>query len=1327
MAKIDSLEVEITAKSSEAATSIRNLMNSVKALQTTISKTYKVSNNFTKNLEEIGKSVGSIDAGSISKINSLAHALKNMKDLGKLSVSKDLAQRISDLGVAAKDIEASDGTNLKNFASALSQLSKVKNLPKELSQRMTEIGTAAQNLPKEAIENLKEFSEAIAKMSGADFKGVNSVIGKASKIKNVAKAAKETSTAAKELEDGTTRAKTSLTPEDDVGGTVDAAKKAKEIADSGAFSDIGSVSKIANAALKEFKKTIGEVTSTLKSAGQASLAFTGKLAQMTSGAYLKGIKTFADSMSKIGTSFGKAVFNATPVGQFASALGKAAKQAKQLYSGLARIALYRILRTVFKDVSSSMETALQALYKYDAALGGSFAKTMDGLTSAATQATASLGTLAANVISLLAPAINTAIALVTKLLDAISALLAAIGGNVFYKSTASSKKFADTMKAGGSAAKEWKNQLLGFDEINRLEDSSGGGGGGSDPFKGIEFEPIKELPDWLKDVSDLINSDRWQEAGYKLADHMAAILNGWDAETWGGNLGKKIQHGIEFALGVFQNKKLFMEAGFKLADTMNGIFKSIDGKKLGEMFAEKWNAIFTFLDSLAIRIDSDKVGKELGQAMSEMFSKINVNLVIATVRRVTNTIITALKVFILNWDLSDAVAKVSTAFGGSLAAFGEEIDSSNIATTIVSWVADVDWEGAITSITEGMASLTDSLSNEVNEVVRAGGKLDEIAEKIGNGLKTAPWGRILTNVAHIITSTMFAALKIAVGASDSLPTIGTAVGEALSGVLEDIQEADFNTGASTLVNNVFGAVESFISSFPLATAISTLTGKFKDLLSIVAARLTSADEEGKTIADKLYAWVKDVDWYNATKDISDGVVILLNSIVTEVKKLGDEEHRAQIYNAIRDAFTGVDWAGLFEAVAELAWTWFKFKWEMKFEAIGGIIDSVRYKVVGASTEVEQAGYDMFMSMENTLADTSIIWNILRDTVQAGEITWNDAASLISSINSGIIDENGLVLQDVQWTYEDIISKALHGEESWQWAIEKIVGASNTAETAVSDLSGATEEAMGNMGETAQESIAQLSNVATAASEMLAQKDAVMASNDALSKAVEASAIAGLNEASANFQTTLDSIMTSLTNFTTEVSIAIGNSLTEPMSTELSTVQTETDTVLDNILASVTSTMDDIVAKVKASLQSIATMAGTTRLDIHGSVPIFDATLYDLGNGMTFPQISMRLQYFARGGIVDGASLFGNNVIGEDGKEAIIPLERNTEWISRVADQINAETDDASNDDVVNAIFAIGNMIVEAVNNKDVATFPSADELARIVTKKQTQNARAMGV
>lgn len=56
-----------------------------------------------------------------------------------------------------------------------------------------------------------------------------------------------------------------------------------------------------------------------------------------------------------------------------------------------------------------------------------------------------------------------------------------------------------------------------------------------------------------------------------------------------------------------------------------------------------------------------------------------------------------------------------------------------------------------------------------------------------------------------------------------------------------------------------------------------------------------------------------------------------------------------------------------------------------------------------------------------------------------------------------------------------------------------------------------------------------------------------------------------------------------------------------------------------------------------------------------------------------------ISFAARGGIVNAATLLGNTVVGEAGKEAIIPLENHTEWIDMVADRLRERNSDPSGD------------------------------------------------
>lgn len=59
----------------------------------------------------------------------------------------------------------------------------------------------------------------------------------------------------------------------------------------------------------------------------------------------------------------------------------------------------------------------------------------------------------------------------------------------------------------------------------------------------------------------------------------------------------------------------------------------------------------------------------------------------------------------------------------------------------------------------------------------------------------------------------------------------------------------------------------------------------------------------------------------------------------------------------------------------------------------------------------------------------------------------------------------------------------------------------------------------------------------------------------------------------------------------------------------------------------------------------------------------------LGDNLASPLFGIK-RHFAKGGIVSSATIFGNSLVGEDGTEAIVPLENNTEWIQRVATEIN---------------------------------------------------------
>lgn len=105
---------------------------------------------------------------------------------------------------------------------------------------------------------------------------------------------------------------------------------------------------------------------------------------------------------------------------------------------------------------------------------------------------------------------------------------------------------------------------------------------------------------------------------------------------------------------------------------------------------------------------------------------------------------------------------------------------------------------------------------------------------------------------------------------------------------------------------------------------------------------------------------------------------------------------------------------------------------------------------------------------------------------------------------------------------------------------------------------------------------------------------------------------------------------------------------------------------------------------------------------------------------SMPEEPPLIPKLAKGGIVDKATTF---VAGEDGAEAVIPLERNTEWTSTVAHHIKAETQQTQPRANTNDKSTIVINIEKFINN----TEQDIDRLAELIDRKLAQKVQRRGV
>lgn len=361
-----------------------------------------------------------------------------------------------------------------------------------------------------------------------------------------------------------------------------------------------------------------------------------------------------------------------------SRIGSAAKSSTsamgKLFSSIKRIAMYRLLRTALKEISKGFQEGLKNAYAFSRGIGGSLADAMDHMASISGQMKNQMGAAFGELLQTIMPIIEAIVSAITRLMSALSALFAALGGRGKYHS-AGEDEAAGWDKASG-AAKKYKNTILGFDEINRLNDESGGGGGGGDSGQGV-WE-LSDLPDWAKKIKDAIDAGDWRAAGEALADHLNEIIENWDAYAAGQKLGEKINNVIDFAFG-FLKRFNFKALGGKIADFLNGAIKTINWDRLGRTIVRGITGVLNFVIGFISKIDTGAIGKAISDFVKGGFDEATEWLKEQDWREFGQTVTSKIHDFFVNTDWSGGASSISNFVVEALNSASDFLDG-------------VDWE-----------------------------------------------------------------------------------------------------------------------------------------------------------------------------------------------------------------------------------------------------------------------------------------------------------------------------------------------------------------------------------------------------------------------------------------------------------------------------------------------------------------------------------------------------------------------------------------------------------------------------------------------------------
>ena len=740
------------------------------------------------------------------------------------------------------------------------------------------------------------------------------------------------------------------------------------------------------------------------------------------------------ALSKLGKTIVLKIKDAT-LGKVTKSIGKV----RDAFKALGRIAYYRAIRSVIKAITQAFQEGLKNAYLFSKGLSdavdGRIATALDGLTSNALKMKNQLGAAFGSLLAAIAPAINALIGLVTALATAITQLFAALSGGTFLKAKDVSAEFADNMKAGGGAAKEWKNQLMGFDEINRLEDQNGGGGGGGSS---------------ALDPADMFDVENVDSAIKTFVDKLKQAIKGGDWSGVGDLLGNAIN-------GMFSDIDVFMDYGDKVGKIIDGFIQSFYYTLKTVDFNQIGADIATFINSALVRIDSNVWGRLIVRKLTAaidfvigLLGNLNWYQIGDKIGGFLRGALDEASEWFTNYDWAEAAQN----FSDNLIAFFDGLDSAELADSIITFfskafdalttfVSNIKWDEVLSSVKKGIQGVFDKLPDGTKKVlaviagiaaliitfkgiisVISGVSTAFSAFKTVAALLTSPIGKVVLAIAAVVAVVAllivgFKALKNWWDQSN--------LKKSFVETWDGIKQA-FANGKEELSKDIEN-IKSFFTGIPekFEEAKQSLSDKWDELKKKVSEWTAPVVEFVADVKNDSSKWWTNVKtwWKEKADKVSDFITNVKddssewwNNVCTwwDNKKTATLEFAVKVKNDAAKWWKDVqDWwkntasqlwttLGIHLPTIEITWRdWFSAfghtvqapEFNIKWNAKGGIVDGAT--LIGAG----EAGKEAIIPLERNTEWISKVASELNEQ-QSKQSNNIDFASAMEDANDGVI-------------------------------------------------------------------------------------------------------------------------------------------------------------------------------------------------------------------------------------------------------------------------------------------------------------------------------------
>ena len=411
----------------------------------------------------------------------------------------------------------------------------------------------------------------------------------------------------------------------------------------------------------------GGFTKLLGGVGNVASSFIGVI-RKCSGAYAALIQKFTSGIPFLNRT--KSSFNG---------LGTSGRGLTGILKTIGMTAKFMFASFVIRGAVDGAKQGFQNLAQYS----GETNRSLSLLMSSLTQLKNSLATAFAPILNVVAPILNSFIQTVINVVNSIGQLMGALTGkttmvtakkvNQDYAASLNStstglKNNAKNADTASKAAKQYQRTLLGFDQINKLNDdsdSSGSGGTGSgtdtSPLGGVnDMFQTTAIKSRFKDLAKLIK-DSWKSG---------------DFTELGAMVGNKLNEALErIPWGKIQNT--CNKIAKSIATFLNGFIEAADWKLVGNTFSKGLNTAFGFVDTFAKNFHWNSLGKAIGDGINGALEGLDWNLIKGTVHDTVFGLVSTLNTAIATTNWSVVGKTVGECFNTRLEALYTTVHNFN--------------------------------------------------------------------------------------------------------------------------------------------------------------------------------------------------------------------------------------------------------------------------------------------------------------------------------------------------------------------------------------------------------------------------------------------------------------------------------------------------------------------------------------------------------------------------------------------------------------------------------------------------------------------------